>query len=140
MGRLHAAPTTKSMIEDVAGRTLTSDDLALLLERFRAERAGARTAEDMIDEQVQVLLARIAALTDALGGTELNDASRIASRVLLSDLAFVAAQFRGRANTMRASLGKTLEDLHAAIAHVETSAGSLVPPPQPLRDDPADQQ
>lgn len=127
------------MIEDVAGRTLTSGDLALLLERFRAERAGARTAADMSDEQVQASLARIAALTDALGGTESNDASRIASRVLLSDLAFVAAQFRGRANTIRASLDKVLEDLRAALAIVETSAGSSVPPPQPLPNESAGQ-
>ena len=127
------------MIEDVAGRTLTSDDLVLLLECFRKERTGAGKTAETTDKQVQVLFARIAALTDALGGTESTDAARIASHVLLSDLAFVAAQFRGRANTIRASLGKTFEDLRAALALVETSAGGSVSPPQPLRDEPADQ-
>lgn len=127
------------MIRDVAGRMLTSDDLTLLLERFRAERAGSRTTADMTDEEGQVLLARMAALTDALGSAEPNDVARLASRVLLSDLAFVAARFRGRTNTMRASLDETLKDLRAALARTEVSAGSSAPSPPSLRDKPSDE-
>ena len=128
------------MIENVAGRTLTSADLALLVKRCRAERAGDAITVDTADEQTFILLARLAALTDALGGTESNDATRIASQFLLSDLAFVVAQFRGRANTIRALLGKTFEDLQAALAQVEASAGISVSPPKPFRDEPADQK
>src|SRR5687767_13378847 len=85
-------------------RTLTSDDLAALLDRFPVERMGAKAVADVTEAQLQTLLARIAALTDALRDTQGGDAERLAARILVADLATVVGQFRGRANTLRATL------------------------------------
>jgi hypothetical protein len=95
----------------VPNRALTPDELTPLLERFRPERARGKTPSEISDAEVQLLLARIAALTDALHDAEPNETARLASRILLSDLAVLAAQFRGRANAMRTSLAKALEEL-----------------------------
>jgi hypothetical protein len=95
----------------VPGHPLTSRELTELLERFPLERTGGRTLEEMTEAQLQLLMARIAALTDMLRGAEPNDAAHLASRMLLGDLATVAAQFRGRANGTRSSLAKALADL-----------------------------
>ena len=98
-------------------RTLTIDELTGLLERFPLDRAGGRTSEDMSDAHVQHLLKRIAAVTDAIRGLESSETTRLASRVLLDDLATVAAQFRGRANGAGASLAKALDALQHVLAH-----------------------
>jgi hypothetical protein len=92
-------------------RTLTSDELKALLERFSLERAGERTFEEVAEAQVQLLTAKIAALTDMLRGSEANDTVHLASRMLLGDLAAIAAHFRGRVNAMRSPLAKALADL-----------------------------
>ena len=86
-------------MDDVPQRTLTSDELTQLLERFPLERAGGRPLEATTETQVQLLLGRIAALTEALRGRESNETTRLASRMLLVDLTSAAAYFRGRTNT-----------------------------------------
>ena len=96
----------------VPERTLTFDELTQLLERFSSERAGGKTIEEVTETQVRLLLARIGAFTDMLRGAKPDEAARLVSRMLLSDLAAVAAHFRGRANTMRVPLAKALADLH----------------------------
>ncbi len=100
-----------SIIDGVPRRTLTSDELTQLLERFPLERAGGRPLEGTIEAQVQLLFGRIAALTEALRGTESNETTRLASRMLLVDLTSAAAYFRGRTNTMRSPLAKALAEL-----------------------------
>ena len=96
----------------VPERTLTFVELTQLLERLSSERAGGKTIEEVTETQVRLLLARIGAFTDMLRGAKPDEAARLVSRMLLSDLAAVAAHFRGRANTMRVPLAKALADLH----------------------------
>ncbi|MGH9723005.1 MAG: hypothetical protein ACRD8O_22570 [Bryobacteraceae bacterium] len=105
------------------GSTLSVHELAGLLERFPLERAGGRTFEEIADAHVQLLLARIAALTDLLRGAEPNETTHLASRLLLSDLTIVAAHFRGRANVMRPSLAKALAQLRESLARCEAPSG-----------------
>jgi hypothetical protein len=107
----------------VTGR-LTADDLTQLLERLTLERAGAQTSVQAGDAQIEMLCARVALLTDALRDAEANDAARLAARVLLADLAQVTAQFRGRANSIRATLEAAEDDMRAAL-------GTDYPPSDP---------
>jgi hypothetical protein len=106
-----------------------------ILDRFGVERPGARSVSEITDGQVELLLARIAALTDALRGAEPNDATVIATRVLISDLTLVAGQFRGRANGMRKELTTALADLRGAFDGLEGSPAALATPPAPLDDE-----
>jgi len=123
------------IIGDVPGRsrTLTSDDLAALLERCAVERAGAKAATDVTEAQLQILLARIAALTEALRDTEGGEAERLAARILVGDLATVAGQFRGRASSVRAALAGAEQGLRDALSKFK-AAGARDAPPADLRD------
>jgi hypothetical protein len=107
----------------VPSRTLTLDELVELLERFRQEPAGSKTAPEIAESQLQLLLARIKALTDALRDAESNEAARLAARIVVSDLDAVADQFRGRANTMRAALARALADLREARGEAPRAKG-----------------
>ena len=98
----------------VPGR-LTANDLTQLLERLPVERAGTQTSVQAGDAQIEMLCARVALLTEALRDAEASDAARLAARVLLADLAQVTAQFRGRANSIRATLEAAVDDMHAAL-------------------------
>lgn len=117
------------MISVVAERAFTSDDLAALIERFPEERAGTRLSADVTELQVQRRLSRIAALTDALRDAESNETTRLAQHLLLSDLALVAGQFRGRANALRASLAEALASLSDALVHSEAPPAGRVSQP-----------
>lgn len=99
----------------MTGHTLAIAELTEILERFAVERAGGRAAEEIVEAQTQLLLARIAALTEVLRGATPNDTAHLASRLLVSDLAGVAAQFRGRANGMRSLLAKALVDVRDGL-------------------------
>lgn len=101
---------------------MTAENLAALLERLRLQPAGARTPSDVSQVQLDFLLARIGSLTDALRGSGWDEASRVASRLLLSDLALVAAQFRGDANAISESLSKASEGLSAALGQYDAAA------------------
>ena len=94
---------------------LTADDLTQLLERLTVERAGAQSSVQAADAQVEMLCARITLLTDALRDAEASDAARLAARMLLADLAQVTAQFRGRTNSLRASLEAAVDEMRAAL-------------------------
>ena len=99
--------------------TFTADDLTTLLESVGVPRAGARIHSEVADAQTTRLLTRISVLTDASRAPSSNDTARLASRILLDDLGLVSAQFRGTANTMRASLSGALNDLRAVLADVD---------------------
>ena len=99
------------------------DDLTAVLERLRLHQAGARSPSEVTQAQVELLLARIASLTDTLRGTEWNDASRAAARLLLADLAMVEAQFRGNANAIGERLTGTLENVRRILE--QTADGKL---------------
>ena len=93
----------------------------MLLERLRLPPAGAKPTSDVTLEQVDVLLARIASLTEALRGAAENETTRLASRILIGDLALVVAQFRGRANELTAALTRARDDIRAEIANTNPS-------------------
>jgi len=99
----------------VADPLVTADDLTRLLERLGVERGQAQTPAQAGDAQVELLIARITVLTEALRGAEANEAARLAARMLVADLAQVTAQFRGRANGIRASLEAAVEEMRAAL-------------------------
>lgn len=92
-------------------RRLATGELTELLERFPVERAGSQAVEEVTGARIQLLLARIAALTAMLRDAAPDETADLVSRLLLNDLAAVAAHFRGRANEMRSSLAKALADL-----------------------------
>jgi uncharacterized protein YPO0396 len=98
----------------VPGR-LTADDLTQLLERLTVERAGAQSSVQAGDAQIEMLCARVTLLTEALRDAEASDAGRLAARMLLADLAQVTTQFRGRTNSLRASLEAAVNEMRAAL-------------------------
>ena len=111
------------MITGVPGKSLTLGELNATLERFALDRAGSRPAEEMTEAQIQHLLARVAALTDALRDAEHSTPAQLASRLLLEDLAVITAHFRGRANSMKPVLSKALADLGDARATISRERG-----------------
>ena len=113
MSRLKPAPTAR--IFPVADPLVTADDLTRLLERFTVERGRAQTAAQAGDADIELLVARITLLTEALRDAEETDAARLAARMLLADLAQVTAQFRGRTNGIRASLEAAVDEMRAAL-------------------------
>ena len=78
------------MITDVPDRVPSADDLTALLER-------------------------VANSTEALRRAPANEKARLASRMLLDDLAGVTRQFRGTTTAVGASLSAALEDLRRAL-------------------------
>ena len=112
------------MISHVSDRMSTTEELTALLERLRLQSAGLRTTAEVAQVQQDLLLARIASLTEAIRGSEWNATTRLASRLLVDDLALVIAQFRGEANQMRASLSGALDGLTAAISAADADSTS----------------
>ena len=76
-------------------RPLTLGELTELLDRFPLERAGDRTFDEVTDTQVQLHLARIAALTEMLRGATANETAQLASRMLLRDSDSCRRSFQG---------------------------------------------
>ena len=103
---------------------ITADDLARLLERLSVERGPAQSPAQAGDVQVDALAARIQLLTEALRDAEASDAARLAARMMLTDVAQVTAQFRGRANGIRHALETAVEEMRAAL-------GDERPPAEP---------
>lgn len=100
----------------MTGPLATTDDLTRLLEQLAIERGRAQTGAQASDAQIELLIARITLLTEALRGAAAGDAARLAARLLVADLAQVTAQFRGRTNGIRAALESAVEEMRAALA------------------------
>ena len=103
-------------------RAISPDDLVRLLEQRHLPPGGAKHAEGVTHEQVDVLVARIASLTEALRGTRESQTAQLASRILLEDLALVVAQLRGRANELVESLTRAQDGIRESV--VGDAAGS----------------
>ena len=101
----------------MASRPFTADELTRLLERFRLQQAGANATPEVNQAQLDLLLARIASLSDALRDAEASEASRLASRLLLSDLGLVSAHFRAHANEIGEALTRALDGINAELEH-----------------------
>jgi hypothetical protein len=108
----------------MADSALSAADLTALLERFALRPAGAKRPGDVSQAEIELLLARISALTSALQRASGNEAARLATRLLLSDLALVAAQFRGGTNALAASLTGALEGLERVLGDESVIAGA----------------
>jgi hypothetical protein len=105
----------------VPDRAISPDELILLLERLRLPSAGEKHASDVTLEQVDVLLARIASLTEALRGAEKDETAQLTSRILIGDLAMVTAQFRGRANELVGALTRARDDIRGELDNIDQS-------------------
>lgn len=105
----------------MADRATSPDRLSLLLERARLPQAGATFSADVTQAQIDALLGRIALLTEALRGAPDTEDARLASRLLLSDLALVEAQLRARANELAAGLSRARDGLRAALDNTDVS-------------------
>ena len=101
--------------QPVPERTSSIDDLADLLRQLRLQQPGAKSPSEVNQAQTDLLLTRISSLTDTLRGTDWNDTSRAAARLLLADLAMVTAQFRGHTTAIGDRLARTLENVRAAL-------------------------
>ena len=113
--------------EPVPERSASIDDLTALLQDLRLQRAGAQSPAKVSQAQTDLLLARISSLTDSLRGVELNGPSRAAGRLLLADLAMVAAEIRGNATTVHEQLTATLEDARAALERTAGGTPAKIP-------------
>jgi hypothetical protein len=68
--------------------------------------------------QLDLVLARMNALIALLREAAPSDTARLAERLLLADLAFVAARFRAEANAASASLERTLDGVREVVDRV----------------------
>ena len=109
------------MIPHVSDSASTVADLTALLERIRLQPAGAKTPAEVNRVQLDLLLARIGLLTEALRGAAGNETTRLATRMLLADLALVAGRFRGDTNATSAALSGALEGIARALAQSDAS-------------------
>ena len=113
--------------EPVPERSASIDDLTALLQELRLQRAGAQSPAEVTQAQTHLLLARITSLTDTLRGAEWNDPVRAAARLLLADLAMVAAQLRGNATATGHELTGTLERVRAALERSADGKPATIP-------------
>ena len=95
------------------------EDLTALLERLRLQSTGGKSPSEVNEGQVELLLARIGFLAETLRGSGSSATTSLANRLLLSDLAFVVAQFRGQTNGLSASLSRAVAELGPAIEHAD---------------------
>ena len=93
-------------------------DLTAVLQQLRLHQAWTQSPSEITQAQVELLLVRIAVLTEALRGAESNESSRSATRLLLADVAMVSAQFRGNTNALGERLTRMLEHTRLAIESV----------------------
>lgn len=96
------------------------DELTGLLQQLRLQQPGAKSPAEVAQAQTDLLLARMASLTATLRAAEWNDTSRAAARLLLADLAMIAAQVRSNAAAIGDGLTTTLEHVRHAL---ERTAG-----------------
>lgn len=106
----------------MAERASAIDRLAALLQQLRLQQADGKLPSEVTQAQVDLLLARIASLTEALrGAAEQNATFRVGARLLLADVAMVAAQFRGNTNAFGERLTRALESAQQALDRPESA-------------------
>ena len=123
------------MIHQVAAHASTSDNLTALLESLRLQPAGAAPLSEVSRAQLDLLLARIALLTEALRQVQPEHTARLAERLLLADLGLVAAQFRGRANDTASALTRALDGIRSGLESTDpTHTHQKARAPLPVTD------
>jgi hypothetical protein len=108
----------------VPGRSLSLDELTSLLERCSSAHAGRQGAVAAGQPHVELLVARVAALTEALRDADSNDTTRLAERILVADLTLLATQFRTGAHAIGTSLVRAQDTLGDALERAGRAAGS----------------
>lgn len=94
------------------------EPLSTLLEQLQLQDGTGKSPPAVAQAQVDLLLARIAALTGWLrGADDTCEASRAAARLLLADVAMIVAQFRGETNALDARLDAAIDAARAALEH-----------------------
>jgi len=91
------------------------DPLVSLLQQLRLQQPHSKSPSEATQAQLELFLNRIASLTGALRDAPPGDASAAAARLLLADLAMVAAQFRGRTSELGERLAQALERAELAL-------------------------
>lgn len=100
----------------MAERGSPDDDLTAILQQIRLQQADNQSPSEITGSQIELLLTRVAALTNALRRAKpANGMSRAASRLLLADLAMVTAQLRANTNALDGRLTRALDDARAAL-------------------------
>jgi hypothetical protein len=103
----------------MAEGALTPADLTAIITRIRLQPDSALAAGGQLD----VLLARVSALTDALrgsqpNGTVPNQTVALAARLLLADLGLATAYLRADASAVREALTPLLDALQVELDRV----------------------
>ena len=91
--------------------------LSAVLQQLRLQHADRKSPSEVTQAEIDLLLARIASLSETLGGAaQSTETFRIAARLLLADVAMVTAHFRGSTNMLSERLTRALEDAQLALA------------------------
>ena len=107
----------------MADRGREPTDLLDILTRLRLQPPDTTSADAAVRGYLELLLARISALTDALRTERVEAAQEaLAARLLLADVTAVVAQLRGQTNELAVSLSAALSATQAILEH-----GSNVP-------------
>ena len=100
----------------VTDATLTAAALAAALERLQLRPPDVQTVPAAMHGEVELLCARIASITELLRADPAwSDATRVAARLLLADVAAVAAQFRADTNESAGALARTLDSIRSLL-------------------------
>ncbi len=90
--------------------------LSAVLQQLRLQHADRKSPSEVTHAEIELLLARIALLTETLGGAaQSTETFRAAARLLLADVAMVTAHFRGDTNALSERLTRALEDAQLAL-------------------------
>ena len=101
--------------------------LSAVLQQLPLQHADRKSPSEVTQAEIELLLARVASLSETLGGaTQSTETFRTAARLLLADVAMVTAHFRGDSNTLSERLTRALEDAQLALERT-------VDPPAPER-------
>lgn len=111
-------------MHEVSNHVSPSDDLTALLERLRLQPAGAASLSEVSQAHLDLLLARIASLTEALRDAQSDETSRLAARLLLADLAPVVARFRGGANDIAGALARAADGIRSGLQNIDPAGSS----------------
>lgn len=114
----------------VAEPTPPTEGLRSVLRELRVQQPDGKTASQATRSQIELLLTRIGSLTEALrsapaGDASDSDVSDTATRLLLADLAMVAAQFRGHTSELGERLAHALEHARLALEGSDKAAPIL---------------
>lgn len=102
----------------VAKRASPVHGLNVVLQQLRLQHADKKSPSEVTQAEIELLLARIASLTETLGdSTQSAETFRVAARLLLADVAMVTAHFRSDSNALSERVTRALEDAQLALEH-----------------------